>query len=332
MVANWMTEHPDWFKSCANRTEFCRANDFLVCRERMSGRPAHIAYPNSQFLVSAFYKKEALSAMVEGTMPANRRSENLLPTAFVYESDSLSIADQRDNIRAEAYGSILSVTYSGAKSLHVLVPIDPRYREALAKPNDIFKDVWRGAARRIFHDTSALDEACATIGRLSRMPGAPRLKTGEDGHVIPDPEGCPEQSCLYYSRNVIHIRLDDEIRQAWFGRRMESTFRSVADYFARVRSSGRAKMRDDSVDDELLHLERSNAKYPTPTKTLILDVLDGSYLPSQDRLVGCSYYGALRYLADRYSRELAERYLERVKREHPSNLPNAIEEYLNALY
>lgn len=327
-VPNYMANHPDHFRRCEARTEFCNRNGFLTCFDRYSKHPKHIAYPNTQFIVTGTYKPEAWQRIKAGEMEADRKSENLLPTAFVYECDEVPLQRQVDNIRPDAYGNILSVTYSGGKSIHVLVPIAPRFREALAKPHTIFKEVWGQTAKRLFHDPGILDGACATIGRLSRMPGVARLNRDEKDWLILDPEGCPVQECYFLNIGVEPIDIGAEIDAALEMERQEQMAREAQSVFRKYRRTGDDDD-DENIESEIRHLENSNQRFPSEAKRIAIDVLVHGIIPSSKQLVGKnSYYAAYCCLKNNFGEGVTRLFVEKVKAEHPTCFPLRVDEYL----
>ena len=148
---------------------------------------------NEEFLCSATYKTS-----FDGTM--NRKSANMKPVFFVYESDDLTKEEQHLAIKPalqdpEKRKHIFSVTDSGSKSLHILVYIDPKYQEEALRS---YKYYWKEVGNYIFGREYMLkcDPNVATNARLTRMPGGTR----DNGNA---------QKCFYINRKVEGICFHD---------------------------------------------------------------------------------------------------------------------------
>lgn len=160
-----------------------------VCDNKYS-KPTFKPNEKTQFLVTASYKDEFIKDVVEGKAEINRCGDNMVPEYFVYESDDMSIDEQkevaRSLLRSEYAKYVKSVTLSGGKSLHILIKIGDG--EKLTK---YFKHWWKQTANTLFGEAMAdkMDKACASVGRLSRFPNGTR-------------DNGTKQTCLYFNKNA----------------------------------------------------------------------------------------------------------------------------------
>ena len=325
---NIMAGNPGLFDDPQNRKKFCDTYRLLPVEDVKSqpwlsdSLPAHA----SHFCCATYREKVWAKYRRNGDVP-RRIGENLKPTALMYESDTLTLDQQRRNIRPEALGHILSVTHSGGKSLHVVVPIPDDVGEAIINrriqdAKRVYRSVWKRVGPVLFYDPTSLDCSCATIGHLSRLPGA-RRNDAAGGYT--DPAWLPVQRCLYLNAQPENLDfgpvLDAAVAEVELGKKervREYLRHSAEDYFADFSDYGA----------DLVHLRKSNLKYPRARKKLARQVLDGGPIPSESQLDnGLTYIGTVRYL-HRNFRHLARRFVKLVKAAHPSNLPRPVEDYL----
>ena len=154
---------------------------------------------DEEFLCSSTY----IPGKFNGTM--SRKSLNMKPVFFVYESDNLTKEEQHLAIQPalldpEKRKYIFSVTDSGSKSLHILVYIDPEYQEEALRS---YKYYWRQTGEYIFGKEymSKCDQNVASNARLTRMLGGTR----DNGN---------SQKCFYINRKVEGFKFTDEWLQA----------------------------------------------------------------------------------------------------------------------
>lgn len=320
-MKNKMTENPDYFKTSEDRKHWCYEHNFLPiynfnCQPNMQ----NIVYPDTQFFMTATWNKQARDRIKNGES-LTRKSENLVPTAFVYESDTVPIKEQLANIKKDAFKYILSITYSGNKSVHIIVPINLNDGYEIDS-SGLYKYLWKHVAEVIFNDTTILDKQCASIGRMSRMPGATRLKSTDDGRSLDtkNREGCKVQTCIFLNDSPSLINL-----KAW----MKDY--QLIDLGVSIQNSlrlpvYRPKMTEKT--DPLQHLRNSNAKYPTACKSTALMVLDDGNIPSSDWLPeNGSYISTVHFLKNKFP-ELTEEFVTKVKQAHPTCLPCPVKHYL----
>ena len=156
---------------------------------------------NTQFIITARPKPEYIKEVLNSDEKVDAKGEHYLPVFFTFESDDLPLQEQEENYKKLLNGkykeNIFSVTNSGHKSLHTLVFIRPEQAEEIAKD---FKYYWNVVGNKLYGTVEHLDKQCASIARLSRLPGGTR----DDGS---------EQTCLYINRDVIGIDLSEEIKE-----------------------------------------------------------------------------------------------------------------------
>ena len=156
---------------------------------------------NTQFIITARPKPEYIKEVLKSDEKVDAKGEHYLPVFFTFESDDLPLQEQEENYKKLLNGkykeNVFSVTNSGHKSLHTLVFIRPEQAEEIAKD---FKYYWNVVGNKLYGTVEHLDKQCASIARLSRLPGGTR----DDGS---------EQTCLYINRDVIGIDLSEEIKE-----------------------------------------------------------------------------------------------------------------------
>lgn len=85
-------------------------------------------------------------------------------TRFLFESDTLSLKEQCDLLK-EVQPYVTRATFSGSKSLHIIVQVADEHEEVCAK---CYKAVWRAMNELLFKNSA--DKACANPSRLTRRP------------------------------------------------------------------------------------------------------------------------------------------------------------------
>ncbi len=306
-----MKDTTTYFDDIQHREDFCRANRFLpvddcYSQPNMNGE----VLPGTQFFMAATYKKDLVNEAVKTGTQLTRKTENLISTAFVFESDSMTLQEQRDNIREEAFKHILSITYSGKKSLHIVVPISTNDGLAITGGKE-YKYLWMEVAKLIFKDADKLDPQCASIGRLTRLPGAKRKDSGT------------KQACEFYNNECEAISLKpfiDEWRKREQSQQMTFAIRGV---FKKYETR-----KDTDFASQLNHLVKSYDKSPSPSKQIAIMVLRDGRTPSSNFLpAGGSYIGTVKLLQNRFPL-LLESFVDSVQQAHPSCLPRKKEAYL----
>ena len=225
-MKNLIKENPAFFANVQARKKFCHENHFMPIYDFMyQPNKDGIVYPATQFFCTADYRPEVWKRWQKGE-EVKRVGENLVPTAFLFEADGIGLEEQKRNINLERLNHVLSITYSGSKSLHVIVPILPCDGFAMAGNSQLYKACWAEVAKRLFKDISVLDERCASIGRLSRMPGATRYKRTKDGKLDLSAAD-KEQRCIFLNDAVEPLRLGLFIDDYKFKQRRKASISSM---------------------------------------------------------------------------------------------------------
>lgn len=85
-------------------------------------------------------------------------------TRFLFESDTLSLKDQC-KLLTEVQSYVTRATFSGSKSLHIIVQVADEHEEVCAK---CYKAIWNALNEKLFKNSA--DRACANPSRLTRRP------------------------------------------------------------------------------------------------------------------------------------------------------------------
>ena len=114
------------------------------------------------------YKFEVLNSLKDLT---ERTDANcLFHNRFVFECDNTDLDDQYDRAyRLRADEIAVRATYSGGKSVHVILEFEPELEEIC---KTYYKEIW-AACNQLFFNGEA-DKACANPARLTRRPNAMR--------------------------------------------------------------------------------------------------------------------------------------------------------------
>lgn len=274
-----------------------------VCKDKFA-KPSPELLDDCEFIVTARYKQE----YAESTTPWNRdrKGEHLIPVFFVYESDNLPKRQQlveAMEITKSKYGSsIFTITDSASKSIHTLVYIDPKFQEKVAEE---FGWYWQRVGQILFAEKAVfLDKACASIGRLSRLPGGYR-------------GGIKEQVCYYKNPNPVGLDLTSLVE--------EHRLKVLKEKWARDNKLKLAKeLFKDDEESEADKLERMhNSKTTSEAFDLFYEGIKNNNFPA-----GGNFVGAMRSARARgFSEELIYQFFDGAKAAHPSNLPKNFEYY-----
>ena len=258
---------------------------------------------NDQFICTAVFRKDYIEKINKEGGTLSRSADNMLPAFFVYESDELSVPEQFkicNEIRKDDLVSkwIFSQTYSGSKSIHTLVYIDPKFRESVAKD---FRFYWREVGERIFGEnlTSMLDSQCASIGRLSRNPNGIR-------------ENGKKQVCFYYNSDyeLMPYNLSNLITEHTKAlKKMEIQFQVNQ----KQRQEAYANAIDEHTKLEKIHNKgKCSESFNLAYQVLVEDTCPkgADYVSAAASLKGCGF-----------SREFIEELLTKASNAHPSNIP-----------
>lgn len=223
-----------------------------------------------------------------------RDKEHAVPTALVYESDSVSLEEQMEMMKKhKSDDRVMSATYSGSKSIHYIVPIDPECLMKIDNAEDrskFYKFCWKQIGEEIFTDVSEFDKACASIGRLTRNPGATRSSNGKI-------------QTSYYNKRTRLNKLEKYYSQWMAERRFEEMKRELA-------------KRSTPGERGVRYLQNVYNKTRNEHAKMALDALDGKAIVSGSNMIGCLGYlktsGVEQSVIDQVKAEF--------HRQHPSNI------------
>lgn len=265
---------------------------------------------DKEFICTAKYTKEYEEELNNSNITPDRKSEHLVPTFFVYESDTLSLNEQKDLINKANTNHIYTSTYSGSKSIHYLVPIEQSQANEIKKD---FKYYWNKAGEIVFNKDimKSMDSNCASIGRLSRNPNAYR-KIGN---------AKVKQDLLYKNDDVIPVNLNQIIKEHNQEIKSKEEFNKVK---LKINESINAQLPQLHNNKDINYLERCYNKNHNENVGMALQVLKGIQLPKGSNLVGIAY--TLKTMD--VDIELRKQIITILKQQHPSNLTKDIKEYL----
>ena len=255
-------------------------------------KPSFTIEGNEQFLVTARYKDSYIKS---NPTELDAKGEHMLPVFFTYEMDSTDIDTQYAIAEKLCKKHVWTITFSGSKSLHTLVYIDPTQAEAIAKD---FKYYWNIVAEKLYGKAAKLlDSACASVARLSRFPNGFR------------PDKNTTQWCNFKNDNVVPIDLTKEIAIHEEELRQKNLTNLIVSTLAIEN-----KNNYDDPDSEL-HLRKAVAKSENPAGQIAVDLLDG-----KDPGSGANYIGAIGYCERAIGPKTAKRVRDAAHRLHPTNV------------
>ena len=265
---------------------------------------------DKEFICTAKYTREYEEELNNSNITPDRKSEHLIPTFFVYESDTLSLNEQKDLINKANTNHIYTSTFSGSKSIHYLVPIEQSQANEIKKD---FKYYWNRAGEIVFNKEimKSMDSNCASIGRLSRNPNAYR-KIGN---------AKVKQELLYKNDNVIPVNLNQIIKEHNQELKSKEEFNKVK---LKINESINAQLPQLNNKKDINYLERCYNKNHNENVGMALQVLKGVQLPKGSNLVGIA--STLKTMD--VDIELREQIVTILKQQHPSNLSKDVKEYL----
>ena len=255
-----------------------------------------------QFLVAARLKDKSQGLI--------RKTELMEPVFFVYESDDLPIQEQQRILGPmRNIPSVFSMTYSGSKSIHTLVYIDPKDRDIVSQD---FKFFWKEIGEELFGENAKhLDPACASIVRLTRLPGGFRYDTGKD------------QKCLHINRKCCGVDISkakEIFRLNQLKKQEEEALREQQQKEAQKKLDDLKRAKVDvkmleSNPDSVEHLENVLKKTNDPRAEIASILLNGG-----DPGSGANYIGAIGYVRTAIGPETAELVRQAAHQLHPSNI------------
>ena len=255
-------------------------------------KPSFTIEGNEQFLVTARYKSSYIKS---NPTELDAKGEHMLPVFFTYEMDSTDIDTQYAIAEKLCKKHVWTITFSGSKSLHTLVYIDPTQAEAIAKD---FRYYWNIAAEKLYGKAAKLlDSACASVARLSRFPNGFR------------PDKNATQWCSFKNDNVVPIDLSKEIAL----HEEELRQKNLTNLLVSTLASENKNNYDDP--DSELHLRKAVAKSENPAGQIAVALLDG-----QDPGSGANYIGAIGYCERAIGPKTAKRVRDAAHRLHPTNV------------
>lgn len=265
---------------------------------------------DKEFICTAKYNKEYEEELNTGNITPDRKSEHLTPTFFVYESDTLSLNEQKELINKANTNHIYTSTFSGSKSIHYLVPIEQSQANEIKKD---FKYYWNKAGEIVFNKEimKSMDSNCASIGRLSRNPNAYR-KIGN---------AKVKQELLYENDDVIPVNLNQIIKEHNEEIKSKEEFNKVK---LKINESINAQLPQLNNKKDINYLERCYNKNHNENVGMALQVLKGVQLPKGSNLIGIAY--TLKTMD--VDIELRKQIITILKQQHPTNLTKDIKEYL----
>lgn len=265
---------------------------------------------DKEFICTAKYTKEYEEELNNGNITPDRKSEHLIPTFFVYESDTLSLNEQKDLINKANTNHIYTSTFSGSKSIHYLVPIEQSQANEIKKD---FKYYWNKAGEIVFNKEimKSMDSNCASIGRLSRNPNAYR-KIGN---------AKVKQDLLFKNDNVEPIDLSQIIIEHNKELKSKKDFANVKTL---VSASLNSQIPQQMNKKDINYLERCYNKNHNENVGMALQVLKGIQLPKGSNLIGIA--STLKTMD--VDIELRKQIITILKQQHPSNLSKKVEDYL----
>lgn len=278
--------------------------------------PHFVQANTDEFICAAIFNDTAMKMYTCGEVSSDnfkngklrRIDQNMNPYFFVYESDELSLDEQLsiiDNILdGPAASAITSVTFSGSKSIHILVKIPAKFRDDIKKD---FKYYWESVAQYIFQDKKdKLDKACASVSRLTRQPNGIR-----DSGV--------KQTCYYYNKDACLLESQFEWSVPIHNKELRQMELEAAEK-ERKRLMNASALKET---DEFEKLENMHRKVTSGPFDVAYNAIQG------DCPAGENYVAALRSLRARgFSKDIQKIMLDNVSAAHPSNISKARVRYL----
>lgn len=109
--------------------------------------------------------------------PVRSDSTCLKYTRFLFEFDDMKLDAQRKIVELQK-DILVRATYSGSKSIHMIVQFSDEYNEFCKR---WYKNIWRWLEHNLF---TGSDIKCSNPSRLTRAPGVLRADTGKIQKVI----------------------------------------------------------------------------------------------------------------------------------------------------
>lgn len=278
--------------------------------------PHFVNENHDEFICAASFNEEAMSRYIKGDTNTDefkngkprRIDQNMVPYFFVYESDSLPLEKQLEIIDkvldGTAASAITAVTFSGSKSIHILVKIPEAYRNEIKKD---FKFYWDSVAQYIFQEyKNTLDKACATVSRLTRQPNGIR-----DSGV--------KQTCYYYNESA--VLNEEQVRWSVEIHNEELRLLEIESKAKELKRQMQADFLKET--DEFVKLENMHKKGASSAFEVAYNAIHGDCPPGEN------YVAALRSLQQRgFSIEMQSIMLKNASEAHPTNISKSRAQYL----
>ena len=174
-------------------------------KENEYAHPSVSRDETKQFIISNPVKKECIQQVIDGSLDPGllARGEYLENNNFVFECDDVSIEEQKEmveNLPDDVKESIISVTSSGADSIHVLLKTNNDKQECR-------KAVWDYLSKKYFKGKP--DEQCSNNSRLTPNPNAIRNRKAD---TKPQFVG-KKQTCFYFNSNPKALDVNDIVQK-----------------------------------------------------------------------------------------------------------------------
>ena len=139
--------------------------------------------PDDEFMLNGHFTEAYMSRCIANNETISRAGDNIVPDYIVFESDSLSLDDQRTLIENLDKTYIRYITFSGNKSYHIL------YR--IKVPEDITASEYKTIAQNYLESLDLLqyaDKQTLSKSRLTRNPNGLRSNGVRQTCVFDNPE------------------------------------------------------------------------------------------------------------------------------------------------
>lgn len=245
-----------------------------------------------QFVISNPPTKEAIQKTIENSEFAKElaKRENLRKCNFVFEIDPSDeekavlktlpkeeriakareyIEEQKRNVEKlpqEVKDSIVSVTESGADSLHVIVHTNNKHEESR-------REIWRYLSDKYFGGKA--DQQCSNTSRLTPNPNAIRHRKLEEK---PEFDGC-RQNCWYFNKSP------KEFDVKW----IENQVLRDLEEDRKRREQRAEENKDRNFQKQELTVENLLRRRQTPGRDPAISLLEGNCAHGPDAIRGMKY-------------------------------------------
>lgn len=169
-------------------------------------------YSDSRNDYTSFSPKLEYEVLNEMNSVSPRKDSNCKKfTRFLFEFDDMKL-DAQTEIMVANQDLLVRATFSGSKSIHMIVEFEDKYNEFCKK---WYKYIWRWLERNVF---PGADPKCSNPSRLTRCPSVVRHDTGlvqklmfsSDNYISKNEElmAKMEDASKKWGRNEIEMRLE----------------------------------------------------------------------------------------------------------------------------